>query len=93
MGVAALLENRPRVLDIFLSHALQAPHHDWMGKSAQKWSLSQISRKENSDKLGCPGKTMESACNRPFGDGPPSDIRSFPFELNKSDIRKVKQQL
>jgi len=40
---------------------------------------------------GCPGRTMEGACNRPFGDGPPSDIRSFPFELNKSDISKIKK--
>jgi len=42
---------------------------------------------------GCPGRTMEGACNRPFGDGPPSDIRSFPFELNKKDVKKVHQQM
>jgi len=42
---------------------------------------------------GCPGKTMEGACNRPFGDGPPSDIRSFPFELNKNDVNKVQRQM
>lgn len=42
---------------------------------------------------GCSGKTMEGACNRPFGDGPPSDIRSFPFELNKRDIDKVQRQI
>ncbi|MEW5768039.1 MAG: radical SAM protein [bacterium] len=42
---------------------------------------------------GCPGKTMEGACNRPFGDGPPSDIRSFPFELNQSDLKKVRKQM
>lgn len=42
---------------------------------------------------GCPGKTMEGACNRPFGDGPPSDIRSFPFELDKRDIKKIQQQM
>jgi biotin synthase len=42
---------------------------------------------------GCPGKTMEGACNRPFGDGPPSDIRSFPFELNKKDINKIHKQI
>jgi len=42
---------------------------------------------------GCPGKTRETACNRPFGDGPPSDIRSFPFKLNKSDIKKIRKQM
>jgi biotin synthase len=42
---------------------------------------------------GCPGKEMEGACNRPFGDGPPSDIRSYPFKLNKLDLRKIKRQL
>jgi len=39
---------------------------------------------------GCPGKTMEGACNRPFGDGPPSDIRSFPFKPNKDDLRLIR---
>jgi len=39
---------------------------------------------------GCPGKTMEGACNRPFGDGPPSDIRSFPFRPNKDDLRLIR---
>lgn len=42
---------------------------------------------------GCPGRTMEGACNRPFGDGPPSDIRSFPFELNKKDVNMVRKQI
>ena len=42
---------------------------------------------------GCPGGRMEAACNRPFGDGPPSDIRSFPFPLEEHDIVLVKQQL
>jgi biotin synthase len=42
---------------------------------------------------GCPGGAMESACNRPYGDGPPRDIRSFPFPLNEEDIRLVKDQL
>ncbi len=42
---------------------------------------------------GCPGGGMEAACNRPFGDGPPSDIRSFPFPLEEHDIALVKQQL
>jgi biotin synthase len=42
---------------------------------------------------GCPGRTKEAACNRPFGDGPPSDIRSFPFELDRGDLKEVRAQL
>ena len=42
---------------------------------------------------GCPGGEMESACNRPYGDGPPRDIRSFPFPLGREDILLVKNQL
>jgi len=42
---------------------------------------------------GCKGKTMEGACNRPFGDGPPSDIRSYPFPLNEEDVKRVKEEL
>ena len=44
---------------------------------------------------GCPGKEAEdvSACDRPYGDSPPSNIASFPFKLNKTDIRKVRRQL
>ncbi len=44
---------------------------------------------------GCPGKNDEevSACNRPYGDSSPSDIRSFPFALNKHDVAIVKRQM
>jgi lipoyl synthase len=42
---------------------------------------------------GCPGGRMEAACNRPFGDGPPRDIRSYPFPLEEGDIAQVKQQM
>ncbi|GBE57791.1 biotin synthase [bacterium BMS3Abin01] len=42
---------------------------------------------------GCPGATHECACNRPFGDGPPDDIRSYPFQLEAGDIELVKKQL
>jgi biotin synthase len=44
---------------------------------------------------GCPGREAAdvSACDRPYGDSPVSDIASYPFALNKSDIRKVKRQL
>lgn len=42
---------------------------------------------------GCPGKTDISACNRPFGDSSPSNIRSFPFKLNSNDISRVRKEL
>lgn len=44
---------------------------------------------------GCPGKFQEdiSACDRPYGDSPPSNIASFPFQPNKGDLRKVRSQL
>ena len=44
---------------------------------------------------GCPGKSDEevSACNRPYGDSSPSDIRSFPFALNGNDVRLVRRQM
>ncbi len=42
---------------------------------------------------GCPGVMHECACNRPFGDGPPGDIRSYPFQLEAEDIHLVKKQL
>ncbi|CAH2604304.1 Radical SAM protein [Rhodovastum atsumiense] len=44
---------------------------------------------------GCPGATREdlSVCERPYGDGPPWDIASYPFALNGGDIRRVLRQL
>jgi biotin synthase len=44
---------------------------------------------------GCPGKFAEdvSACDRPYGDSPPSNIASYPFAPNKGDIRKIRRQL
>jgi biotin synthase len=44
---------------------------------------------------GCPGKEAEdiSACDRPYGDSPPSDIASYPFQPDKKDIRKIRRQL
>ncbi len=44
---------------------------------------------------GCPGKSDEevSACNRPYGDSRPSDIRSFPFALRAADVSVVRRQL
>jgi lipoyl synthase len=44
---------------------------------------------------GCPGKFQDdiSACDRPYGDSPVSDIASYPFKLNKRDITKVRKDL
>ena len=44
---------------------------------------------------GCPGKEAEdiSACDRPYGDSPPRDIASYPFKLNRHDIRTVRRQI
>ena len=44
---------------------------------------------------GCPGKFAEdiSACDRPYGDSPPSDVASYPFELAKIDVLRVRAQL
>jgi biotin synthase len=44
---------------------------------------------------GCPGKFAEdvSACDRPYGDSPPSDIASYPFAPNRADLRKIRGQL
>ena len=44
---------------------------------------------------GCPGKEADdiSACDRPYGDSPPRDIASYPFRLNRNDIRKVRRQI
>jgi biotin synthase-related radical SAM superfamily protein len=44
---------------------------------------------------GCPGKVREdiSACDRPYGDSPPSNIASYPFQPVDVDIRKIRHQL
>ena len=44
---------------------------------------------------GCPGKVQEdiSACDRPYGDSPPSNIASYPFQPGKADLRKIRSQL
>ena len=44
---------------------------------------------------GCPGKEAEdvSACDRPYGDSPPSDIASFPFAPDGNDLRRIRRQL
>mgnify|MGYP001822532152 CR=1 FL=1 len=44
---------------------------------------------------GCPGKVAEdvSACDRPYGDSPPSDIASYPFQPKKKDLKTIRKQL
>ena len=44
---------------------------------------------------GCPGKFRDdvSACDRPYGDSPPSDIASFPFQPGQGDLRRIRRQL
>ena len=44
---------------------------------------------------GCPGKFADdiSACDRPYGDSPPSNIASYPFQPEAIDIRKIRHQL
>lgn len=44
---------------------------------------------------GCPGKIQEdiSACDRPYGDSPPSNIASYPFQPAPVDLRKIRHQL
>jgi biotin synthase len=44
---------------------------------------------------GCPGKFQDdvSACDRPYGDSPPSDIASYPFAPESRDLKKIRKQL
>ncbi|HET8585386.1 MAG TPA: radical SAM protein [Casimicrobiaceae bacterium] len=44
---------------------------------------------------GCPGKFADdvSACDRPYGDSPPSNIASYPFAPNGRDLAKIRRQL
>ncbi|HEX2199493.1 MAG TPA: radical SAM protein [Burkholderiales bacterium] len=44
---------------------------------------------------GCPGKFADdvSACDRPYGDSPPSNIASYPFSPNGNDLRTIRKQL
>ena len=44
---------------------------------------------------GCPGRERPdlSACDRPYGDSPPSDIASYPFAPNGNDLRRIRRQL
>ena len=44
---------------------------------------------------GCPGKERDdvSACDRPYGDSPPSNIASFPFQPQADDMAVIRRQL
>ena len=44
---------------------------------------------------GCPGRERPdvSACDRPYGDSPPSDIASYPFAPDRRDLRRIRRQL
>jgi biotin synthase len=44
---------------------------------------------------GCPGKFRDdvSACDRPYGDSPPSNIASYPFPPDGRDLRLIRRQL
>jgi len=44
---------------------------------------------------GCPGASRDdvSACNRPYGDSPPSDIASFPYAPWQDDMTVIRRQL
>jgi biotin synthase-related radical SAM superfamily protein len=44
---------------------------------------------------GCPGNSDPeiSACNRPYGDSSPSNIRSYPFALQDEDVAIVRRQI
>jgi biotin synthase-related radical SAM superfamily protein len=44
---------------------------------------------------GCPGKEAAdvSACDRPYGDSPPSNIASYPFPPDGRDLRRIRREL
>lgn len=44
---------------------------------------------------GCPGKERPdlSACDRPYGDSPPRNIASYPFQPGRQDLRRIRHQL
>lgn len=44
---------------------------------------------------GCPGKFADdiSACDRPYGDSPPSDVASYPFQPGRRDVTRIRRQL
>ena len=57
-----------------------------------------ISRGDPFMTSGCPGKTLENACNRPFGNCTPlqasmGEMRNFPYTPRVEDVRIVREQM
>ncbi len=42
---------------------------------------------------GCRGNDGKVACNRPYANFPPPNIRNYPFALNDEDIEQIEKQL
>ena len=42
---------------------------------------------------GCKGKDGRVACNRPYANFPPPDIRNYPFDLDHKDVKMAVRQL
>lgn len=42
---------------------------------------------------GCTGQGGKVACNRPYANFPPPNIRNYPFDLNDEDIEQIEKQL
>jgi biotin synthase-related radical SAM superfamily protein len=42
---------------------------------------------------GCTGHDGKVACNRPYANFPPPNIRNYPFDLNDEDIEQIEKQL
>jgi biotin synthase len=77
-----------------MDHLPATPRDQWRGLAEQE--LSDIIDEGIAFRTsGCPGKFSDdiSACDRPYGDSPPSDIASYPFQPEKKDLRKIRRQL
>ena len=70
--------------------ALKTHHMHHLGGVWNTWPQDVAFRSS-----GCPGKFAEdiSACDRPYGDSPPSDIASYPFQPKKKDLKTIRKQL
>ncbi len=42
---------------------------------------------------GCTGRDGKTACNRPYANFPPPNIRNYPFKLSSEDLKLVAEQL
>jgi len=89
-----------RFLIDFSGGRLEGMHFDERGRVAdfgiEKNALAALVQSGKPFRTsGCPGSDDPevSACNRPYGDSMPSDIRSYPFPLENEDLTKVDGQL